>query len=387
MRLAAAAAIAVSLAGCGFGGASQTAEQTPAAPAPAPATMAELLPYYGSYVTAAGDTIVIARMGWFFDMKSSAYRTIYASQSPGMFTIGCHFLVPLPKCADLDFTQDVLTVQDTSHSGTVAHRVANVTTDVSIPAQGAQLAGTFTEPPGAGERGGVVIIHGSEPGQRYFYDIWVGLYTSLGLAVLTYDKRGNGASTGRYPGEFPTTDALQIYANDASAALAFLARSPGIDARRVGFHGGSQGGWTVPLAISRHAGAAFAILVSAPATTVDQTDLWAGFSGGGSFMPAQSNDEMLAAVRATHSGYDPLPALRVLSIPTLWLLGTNDRTVPTTACVEILSGLHKTNFTVQMLPTGHGLLVNPTGLRADDDRSAGLAPELVPKIGSWLHAM
>jgi len=387
MRLAAAAAIAVSLAGCGLGGAPQTAGQTPAQTAPAPASIAGLSPYYGSYVTAAGDTIVIARLGWFFDMQSSAYRTIYAGQSSGQFTIGCRFLVPLPKCADLAFTQDVLTVRDTSHSMTVGHRVANVTTDVSIPAQGAQLAGTITEPPGAGPRGGIVIIHGSEPGQRYFYDIWVGLYTSLGLAVLTYDKRGNGDSTGRYPGEFPTSDALQTYADDASAALALLARSPGIDARKVGFHGGSQGGWTVPLAISRHPGAAFAILVSAPATTVDQTDQWAGYSGGGSFMPSQSNDEMLAAVRATHTGYDPLPALRVLSIPTLWLLGTNDRTVPTAACVEILSGLHKTNFTVQMLPTGHGLLVNPTGLMADDDRSPGLAPELVPKIASWLHAM
>jgi hypothetical protein len=45
------------------------------------------------------------------------------------------------------------------------------------------------------------------------------------------------------------------------------------------------------------------------------------------------------------------------------------------------------NFTVQMLPTGHGLLVNRTGLLADDDTSHGLAPELVPKIASWLHAI
>jgi dienelactone hydrolase len=387
MRLAAAAAIAVCLAGCGFGTAPPTAGQAPAEAAPAPATLAELSPYYGSYVTAAGDTIVIARLGWFFDFKSSAYRTIYAGQSSGRFSIGCRFLVPVPKCADLAFTQDVLTVRDASHSVTTGHRVGNVATDVSIPAAGAQLAGTITRPSGGGTRGGVVIIHGSEPGQRYFYDIWVGLYTSLGLAVLTYDKRGNGNSTGRYPGEFPTTEALQIYADDAAVALAFLARSPGIDPGKVGFHGGSQGGWTVPLAISRHPGAAFAILVSAPATTVDQTDQWSGYSGGGAFMPAQSTGEMLAAVRATHSGYDPLPALRVLSIPTLWLLGTNDRTVPTAVCVEILSGLHKTNFTVQMLPTGHGLLVNPTGLQADDERSSGLAPELVPKIGSWLQAM
>jgi len=30
------------------------------------------------------------------------------------------------------------------------------------------------------------------------------------------------------------------------------------------------------------------------------------------------------------------------------------------------------------------MLVNPTGLLADDDRSVGLAPQLVPTIQAWL---
>ena len=135
---------------------------------------------------------------------------------------------------------------------------------------------------------GVVVVHGSEPGERYFYDIWVGIYAGLGLTVLTYDKRGIGASTGRYPGEFPTDESLQVYADDSAAALAFLAASPGVDPKRVGFHGGSQGGWTVPLAMARHPGSSFAILVSAPATTVGQTNLWSDYSGGGSYAPTAS---------------------------------------------------------------------------------------------------
>ncbi len=39
-----------------------------------------------------------------------------------------------------------------------------------------------------------------------------------------------------------------------------------------------------------------------------------------------------------------------------------------------------------MLPTGHGLLVNPTGLDPDDQRSLGLAPALVPTVTDWLRA-
>jgi dienelactone hydrolase len=288
----------------------------------------------------------------------------------------------LPKFADLTFDGSGLTF--TKGAASVrAERVQYRETDVSIPATGALLAGAITEPLGGSRHPGIAIVHGSERGERFFYDIWVGIYTGLGLTVLTYDKRGSGASTGRYPGEFPTDDSLAIYADDASAALGFLAAWPGVDPARVGFHGGSQGGWTVPLAIKRNGRASFAILVSAPATTVGQTNLWGGFSGQGAYAPTASAAEMDAAVRAERSGYDPGPALAALRVPALWLLGTNDRTVPTRVCAEILTAMNKPNFTVRMLPTGHGLLVNPTGLNSDDQRSPGLAPSLVPAITEW----
>ena len=348
---------------------------------PPPATTDSLTPYYGSYASADGDMFVVARLGWFFDLRDSAYRTIYATALPDRFTIGFRFAVPLPKFADLTFGQGTLRVNQGS-----ARRIAYKQSDVTIRADGADLAATITDPASPGLHPGIVVVHGSERGQRFFYDIWVGIYTNLGLSVLTYDKRGGGDSTGTYPGEFPTEDALKIYADDASTALAFLARWPGVDPKHVGFHGGSQGGWTVPLAMFRHPQAAFAVLVSAPATTVDQTDLWSSFSDGGAVMPTQSTAEMQAAVRATHSGYDPTPALQALSVPALWLLGSNDRTVPTAICVEILTGMHKSNFTIRMVPTGHGLLVNPTGLGADDDRSFGLAPALVPDLKDWFRA-
>ena len=365
-------------------GSSATPSPSPAAP-PVPATIDALTPYFGSYGTDDGDILVIARLGWFFDTRDGAYRTIYATGTTNHFTIGFLFLQPTPKFADLAFNEGTLTLTDSTQKR-VARRIGYKQADVNIPANGAQLAGTITEPSGAGPHPGIVIIHGSERGQRYFYDIWVGVYANMGLAVLTYDKRGGGASTGQYPGEFPTDQSLAIYADDADAALGFLARWPGVDAKRVGFHGGSQGGWTVPLAILRHPQADFAVLMSGPATTVDQTDLWSGYSNGGEVTPTAPLAEMEAAVRANHSGYDPGPALRALAVPTLWFLGSNDRTVPTAICVEILAGMQKPNFTVHLLPTGHGLLVNPTGLLADDERSPGLAPDLVPTLKAWVSA-
>src|SRR5215472_9576762 len=311
--------VALGLAACG----AQTAASLPSAPTAA--SPAQLLPFYGSYKDASGDIIVIARLGWFFDMRSSAYRTIYATQSPTHFTIGFRFLEPNPRFADLAFDAGTLTIKQ-SGGVTTAHRVAYVEKDVTIPAQGAQLAGSITEPLGPAPHPGIVIIHGAERGERYFYDVWVGIYAAMGIAVLTYDKRGVGTSTGTYPGEFPTTESLTVYADDAAAALGYLARWPGVDPSRVGFHGGSQGGWTVPLAILRHPGARFAVLVSAPATTVDQTDLWASYTNGGASEPTESTTQMLAEVRRASGGYDPAPALKALTVPALWVLGTNDRT-------------------------------------------------------------
>ncbi|HVS50220.1 MAG TPA: alpha/beta hydrolase [Candidatus Dormibacteraeota bacterium] len=382
MRLGVAAVLVMScLLSCAPKGSGVTSPASSVAPLPA--TIDALTPYFGSYGTDDGDILIIARMGWYFDLRDSAYRTMFATTSPNRFTIGHLFLEPVPKFADLVFASGTLTVADSARKR-VGRRINYKQTDVNMPANGATLAATITEPLGAGPHAGIVIIHGSERGQRYFYDIWVGVYASIGLAVLTYDKRGGGASTGRYPGEFPTDEALATYADDADSALGFLARWPGVDAKQVGFHGGSQGGWTVPLAILRHPTADFDVLVSAPATTVDQTDLWASYSNGGEVMPTASVEEMLAAVRANHSGYDPAPALRALAVPTLWLLGTNDRTVPTAVCVEVVAAMHKPNFTVHLLPTGHGMLVNPTGLGADDQRSPGLAPDLVPTLTMWV---
>jgi len=385
MRALPAASIALLLAAaCAQPSGNAKTTQTPMT-TPAVADPQALSAVFGSYRAGDGRVFVIARHGWFFDVRGANYRTIYAGASPNHFTIGPAFAVPLPKYADLIFEGALLTVI-TAGATVEASRVKYRQTDVTIPANGAMLAGSITEALGRGPHAGIVIVHGSEPGERYFYDIWVGVYAGLGLTVLTYDKRGVGSSTGRYPGEFPTDASLQVYADDAAAALGFLRTWPGVDPKRVGLHGGSQGGWTVPLAIKRHGLAAFAILVSAPATTVGQTTLWSGFSGGGSYAPTASTAEMDSAVRADHSGYDPTPALAALRVPTLWLLGSNDRTVPTLVCVQILAGMRKPNFTVQMLPTGHGLLVNATGLDADDDRSPGLAPELVPTITSWLRA-
>ena len=40
-------------------------------------------------------------------------------------------------------------------------------------------------------------------------------------------------------------------------------------------------------------------------------------------------------------GWDPLPVLRELNLPAIWLLGTDDRLVPTRECVRLVESLRQ----------------------------------------------
>jgi pimeloyl-ACP methyl ester carboxylesterase len=78
-----------------------------------------------------------------------------------------------------------------------------------------------------------------------------------GIAVLLYDKRGVGQSTGEWRGA-----SLEHLAADAAAGVRLLRARSGIDSNRVGVAGRSQGGQLAIIAASRYPDVAFAINVS-----------------------------------------------------------------------------------------------------------------------------
>ncbi len=107
---------------------------------------------------------------------------------------------------------------------------------------------------------GVVIIHGSGASDRR--NAWAAGFArglaERGVAVVLPDKRGSGESGG----DWRTADFDRL-ASDAIAAVRWLRRQPGVDPRRVGVLGLSQGGHIAPLAAERAASEiAFVITVS-----------------------------------------------------------------------------------------------------------------------------
>jgi pimeloyl-ACP methyl ester carboxylesterase len=132
--------------------------------------------------------------------------------------------------------------------------------------EGVTLVGELTTPQTGGPFPAVILIAGSGPLDRNEnvagHNVFLVLsdyLTNRGYAVLRYDKRGVGDSSGNY--QLATMD---DFANDAGAAMRWLKTQSNIDPACIGFLGHSSGGYVAPLAAQR-ADAAFLVLLAAPA--------------------------------------------------------------------------------------------------------------------------
>lgn len=157
----------------------------------------------------------------------------------------------------------------------IAARVAPyVAQEVQFASSGGalQLAGSLFVPKGAGPWPAVVLVHGSGPNNRdadiFGHKIFLVLADHLahqGIAVLRYDKRGIGGSTGDYK-----TATTLDFADDAQAAVAFLRTRPEIDARHIGMVGHSEGGLIAPIVAARDTQLGFVVLMAGPGVRGEQ---------------------------------------------------------------------------------------------------------------------
>lgn len=128
--------------------------------------------------------------------------------------------------------------------------------DVSIPSGAVTLAATLFAPAGRGPFPAVVFLHGSGdaarlgPGDRSR----VQAYLDEGIAVLVYDKRGIGGSTGDY-----RRVGMRELAQDGLAAFHWLGGRAEIRRDARGFDGRSQGCWLAEMAAAADTEVAFVV--------------------------------------------------------------------------------------------------------------------------------
>jgi len=129
---------------------------------------------------------------------------------------------------------------------------------------GVTLAGTLTLPEGDGPFPAAVLLSGSGPqdrdetlvGHKPFLVIADHL-TRNGIAVLRYDDRGFGASTGDF-----ASAVVDDFVTDALAARDFAADHPRIDPGAVGLVGHSEGGLVAPMAAAQNPDIAFIVCLA-----------------------------------------------------------------------------------------------------------------------------
>jgi uncharacterized protein len=124
-------------------------------------------------------------------------------------------------------------------------RIAFAVSETTFVSAGSKLVGRLVMPEGNGRVPVVVLIHGSEHDSGLDTYALQRMFPAQGVAAFVYDKRGTGASGGVYTQDF------DVLADDAVLAMKEARRLAGARAGRVGYQGGSQGGWVAPLAANR----------------------------------------------------------------------------------------------------------------------------------------
>ena len=374
------------------------------------------------------------------DYSSGVVRRLFPVSETD-FVMGAGFDSASPVELRVRFTLDAkgdaksMSLEHADGARSVAERVALKREEVTFQGAEARLAGTLIVPPTKGPHPAIILLHGSGPLSRYSFGPYPHFFSSLGLAVLIYDKRGVASSTGvrtdastgaamtktRYPDEL---------AADALAAMRLLQQRKDIDPKRIGFWGSSEGGMLATQMAARAPDTAFAInssgfmeplwqtlryqvgaILAARGASPEQIDREAAFvdlwlrvartgEGWTEFRDAQdsivkSNGSWIFQSRGPFTSleqlrwdwdhiltFDPTVSLKQVRCPVLGVFGELDTATPAIRTVENMRNAfaqagHK-EFTFRIFPkAGHSLSELPERSR--------MAPGVFDTLQTWLR--
>lgn len=295
-------------------------------------------------------------------------------------------------------------------------------TPFSVENESASISAELAVPERDRRAGAVLMIYGSGPAPKEAFDLWAFWFLNAGYAVITYDKRGSGASTGDW-----RLAGLETLAADARAVLA--------GAQALGLRddvyawGASQAGWVMPQlgaqgllkGIIMHAGG-----VTSPGAQIlgqveaelraygfpeDEierarayyaldTDVsrgrqpWSAINAA--FEQAQSaGAEWILAPPAAADApertmirlmadFDAAPHWRANTAPVLAIFGGKDWIVPAEANAAALHAVSSTAEIVTLANANHLMFVAETGLRDEYASLSQVHPDYFRTIARWL---
>ncbi|CCH31624.1 hypothetical protein BN6_43420 [Saccharothrix espanaensis DSM 44229] len=298
--------------------------------------------------------------------------------------------------------------------------------NVTFTNAGVVLAGSLSLPEGGAPVPGVVMVGGSGPSDRdndtHFPPIRRHL-VDAGIAVLSYDKRGVGGSSGDWLDA--TIDDL---ASDAAAALDFLRARPEVRGEAAGLFGHSEGGWVVLRATALRDDVPWVVTNGGPGTTpavqdrydlanalrrtegITDDEVDAALAGYDRVVEAGRRDADFAeAARIAQSpptafsehaaevderlwrflkrkqDHDPIPDALLLRCPHLVIFGAADHVVPVADSVHLFTTAAcdprrdpRATLTVEVFPGADH--------RVQTDGGTRLAPGYLGALTRWITA-
>jgi len=298
--------------------------------------------------------------------------------------------------------------------GKKADRIPFDTTDTIFEGHGGiKLAGRLVLPKTNDPVPIVVLVHGAERDSARDSYALQRLLPAENVGAFVYDKRGTGGSAGKYTQDFDTLAA------DAVAAMREAKRITGTRCARIGYQGGSQGGWVAPIAATRAPvdfvivsfGLAVSVIdedqeevalemrlkghnqeeiskaleVASAAEAVFESGFTEGFErfdavrakyrkepwykdlhGNYTYLILpytaaelrEQRKQGKAFVFGTPFRYDPMPTLRAVETPQLWILGEDDLEAPSAETSRRIKTLitEKKPITLALFPHAeHGM--------------------------------
>ena len=185
--------------------------------------------------------------------------------------------------------------------GEVEEDVPYIQEDITFTNGDVTLAGTLTLPDTVGPHPAIILVTGSGANDRDEsiapiadikpFKLIADHLTRNGFAVLRYDDRGAGQSTGNY-----TESTIYDFALDASAAIDYLLTHEDINPEQVGMLGHSEGGTIAPMITRENGNLAFIISMAGTGTSfIDvfveqnrQSFVLAGISEGEAFAASEA---------------------------------------------------------------------------------------------------
>jgi pimeloyl-ACP methyl ester carboxylesterase len=192
--------------------------------------------------------------------------------SRSAFLIGPALISPVLAIDSLEVVNDAaggvhaIRVTHQGEPPVVARRVETRDEEVRFSNGAVTLGGTLTLPPGPGPHPGLVLVHGSNAQTRDAFGPWTRFFVGQGFAVLSFDKRGTGVSTG----DWKQADFAGL-AGDVLAGVRLLEARTEIRSDRIGLWGISQAGWIMPMVAAEAPDKiAFLVVHAGTGTTVQQ---------------------------------------------------------------------------------------------------------------------